>query len=181
MLHNTFAGPKGRDGQPIRKLIDYFCCTSPHFQTELRPNKRVQANNKDLDTVNENNVPGTKRLTGEDSWTKIKPVQLDPKLLRAIKENQGTNDSKENKKAQELHEVKQLNPAVFIGMDVLKVCLHLCHQFPPSFPQRRPVITDKNPHVEGLQDSHKCIYMPSTMDKNQYLPSYLSQNVLFMV
>lgn len=141
----------------------------------------MQANNKDLDTVNENNVPGTKRLTGEDSWTKIKPVQLDPKLLRAIKENQGTNDSKENKKAQELHEVKQLNPAVFIGMDVLKVCLHLCHQFPPSFPQRRPVITDKNPHVEGLQDSHKCIYMPSTMDKNQYLPSYLSQNVLFMV
>ena len=48
-------------------------------------------------------------------------------------------------------------------------------------PQRRPVITDKNPHVEGLQDSHKCIYLPSSMDKNQYLPSYLSQNVLFMV
>ena len=47
--------------------------------------------------------------------------------------------------------------------------------------QRRPVITDKNPHVEGLQDSHKCIYLPSSMDKNQYLPSYLSQNVLFMV
>ena len=43
------------------------------------------------------------------------------------------------------------------------------------------MITDKNPHVEGLQDSHKCIYLPSSMDKNQYLPSYLSQNVLFMV
>ena len=51
----------------------------------------------------------------------------------------------------------------------------------PLFPcKRRPVITDKNPHVEGLQDTHKCIYLPSSMDKNQYLPSYLSQNVLFM-
>ena len=59
-----------------------------------------------------------------------------------------------------------LNPNVFIGMDVLK---------------RRPVITDKNPHVEGLQDVHKCIYLPSSMDKNQYLPNYLNQNILFMV
>ena len=62
--------------------------------------------------------------------------------------------------------VKMLNPNVFIGMDVLK---------------RRPVITDKNPHVEGLQDVHKCIYLPSSMDKNQYLPNYLNQNILFMV
>ena len=59
-----------------------------------------------------------------------------------------------------------LNPNVFIGMDVLK---------------RRPVITDRNPHVEGLQDVHKCIYLPSSMDKNQYLPNYLNQNILFMV
>ena len=64
------------------------------------------------------------------------------------------------------HKVKMLNPNVFIGMDVLK---------------RRPVITDKNPHVEGLQDVHKCIYLPSSMDKNQYLPNYLNQNILFMV
>ena len=64
------------------------------------------------------------------------------------------------------HQVKMLNPNVFIGMDVLK---------------RRPVITDKNPHVEGLQDVHKCIYLPSSMDKNQYLPNYLNQNILFMV
>ena len=63
-------------------------------------------------------------------------------------------------------QVKMLNPNVFIGMDVLK---------------RRPVITDKNPHVEGLQDVHKCIYLPSSMDKNQYLPNYLNQNILFMV
>ena len=47
--------------------------------------------------------------------------------------------------------------------------------------KRRPVITDRNPHVEGLQDVHKCIYLPSSMDKNQYLPNYLNQNILFMV
>ena len=34
---------------------------------------------------------------------------------------------------------------------------------------------------QGLQDVHKCIYLPSSMDKNQYLPSYLNQNILFMV
>ena len=28
---------------------------------------------------------------------------------------------------------------------------------------------------------HKCIYLPSSMDKNQYLPNYLNQNILFMV
>ena len=33
----------------------------------------------------------------------------------------------------------------------------------------------------GLQDAHKCIYLPSSMEKNQYLPSYLSQNVIFIV
>ena len=64
------------------------------------------------------------------------------------------------------YQVKMVNPNVFIGMDVVK---------------RRPVLTDKNPHVEGLQDVHKCIYLPSSMDKNQYLPNYLNQNILFMV
>ena len=39
-------------------------------------------------------------------------------------------------KPMELHEVRMVNPNVFIGMDVVK---------------RRPIITDKNPHVEGLQ------------------------------
>ena len=66
----------------------------------------------------------------------------------------------------ELHEVKMANPNVFIGLDVVK---------------RRPVLTDRNPHVEGLLDVHKCIYLPSSMDKNQYLPQYLNQNITFMV
>ena len=32
-------------------------------------------------------MPGTKRLTGEESWTKIKACQLDAKSSRALKEN----------------------------------------------------------------------------------------------
>ena len=87
----------------------------------MRPNKRVQPNNQKLDSseLNENNIPGTKRMTGEESWTKIKPVKLDPKLARAMKDNLGA-DVKEHK-ATELHEVRQINPSVFIGMDVVKV------------------------------------------------------------
>ena len=116
-----FPGPRGSDGQPIRKLIEYFSSSSPHFQIEMRPNKRVQPNNQKLDSseLNENNIPGTKRMTGEESWTKIKPVKLDPKLARAMKDNLGA-DVKEHK-ATELHEVRQINPSVFIGMDVVKV------------------------------------------------------------
>ena len=87
---------------------------------------------------------------------------MDTKSSRALKENLNV----EKGKSMELHEVKMVNPNVFIGMDVVK---------------RRPVLTDKNPHVEGLQDVHKCIYLPSSMDKNQYLPQYLNQNILFMV
>ena len=88
----------------------------------MRPNKRVQPNNQKLDSseLNENNIPGTKRLTGEESWTKIKAVKLDTKLARAMKDNLGA-DVKEHK-ATELHEVRQINPSVFIGMDVVKVC-----------------------------------------------------------
>ena len=120
------SGPRGADGQPIRKLIEYFSSSSPHFQIEMRPNKRVQPNNQKLDSaeLNENNIPATKRLTGEESWTKIKPVKLDPKLARAMKDNLGA-DSKEQKQT-ELHEVRQINPSVFIGMDVVKVINLTC-------------------------------------------------------
>ena len=121
LIIRHFEGPRGADGQPIRKLIEYFSSSSPHFQIEMRPNKRVQPNNQKLDSseLNENNIPGTKRLTGEESWTKIKAVKLDPKLARAMKDNLGA-DVKEHK-ATELHEVRQINPSVFIGMDVVKV------------------------------------------------------------
>ena len=83
--------------------------------------EKIKANMTEL---NENNIPGTKRLTGEESWTKIKPVKLDPKLARAMKDNLGA-DSKEHKQT-ELHEVRQINPSVFIGMDVVKVINLTC-------------------------------------------------------
>ena len=62
-------------------------------------------------------APGTKRVTGEESWTKVKPCNLDNRSLRAIRENLDVK----NEKPPELHEVKSVNPNVFIGMDVVKV------------------------------------------------------------
>ena len=46
-------------------------------------------------------VPGTKRVTGEESWTKVKPCQLDPRSMRAMKENLDVDKNK----SPELHEV----------------------------------------------------------------------------
>ena len=37
------------------------------------------------------------------------------------------------------------------------------------------VVTDRNPHLEGLLDIHRCIYLPSSFEKNQTLPGYLTQ------
>ena len=53
----------------------------------------------------------------------------------------------------ELHEVKMVNPNVFMGMDVVKrFLLFLQEQINPSTSQhnlsRRPVLTDRNPHIE---------------------------------
>ena len=94
----------------------------------MRPNKRVQPTDKNLSESTENNAPGSKRITGEESWTKIKPVQMDARMAKAMKENQGA-DSRDEKKT-ELNEVKMLNPSVFIGMDVVKVMLFF--SFPPE-------------------------------------------------
>ena len=47
------------------------------------------------------NVPGTKRITGEESWTKIKTCQLDQRSMRAMKENLDVDKNK----SPELHEV----------------------------------------------------------------------------
>ena len=46
-------------------------------------------------------LPGTKRLTGEESWTKLAKCQLDAKSSRALKENLDV----EKGKPMELHEV----------------------------------------------------------------------------
>lgn len=41
------------------------------------------------------NVPGTKRVTGEEGWTKIKACQLDAKSSRALKENLNVEKGRE--------------------------------------------------------------------------------------
>ena len=48
----------------------------------------------------------------------------------------------------------------FIGMDIIK---------------KKPIVTDRNPYLEGLIDMHQCIYLPSAHEKNQNLPDYLTQ------
>jgi len=63
--------------------------------------------------------------------------------------------------------VKAAVPALFIGMEASR---------------RRPVITDKNPHVEGLQDVHRCVYLPSATEKFHQMSGLApsAQNVLFL-
>ena len=46
-------------------------------------------------------MPGTKRQTGEESWTKLSKCQLDAKSSRALKDNLDVDKGK----AMELHEV----------------------------------------------------------------------------
>ena len=57
----------------------------------------------------------------------------------------------------ELHEVKMVNPNVFMGMDVVKRWIFIFIKNNNSFNEsnklsqnnfRRPVLTDKNPHIE---------------------------------
>ena len=50
-------------------------------------------------------MPGTKRVTGEESWTKVKACQLDQKSMRAMKENLDVDKNK----SPELHEVDNNN------------------------------------------------------------------------
>ena len=53
------------------------------------------------DSAEGENVPGTKRQTGEESWTKLSKCQLDAKSSIALKDNLDV----EKGKAMELHEV----------------------------------------------------------------------------
>ena len=54
-----------------------------------------------VDIADGENVPGTKRQTGEESWTKLSKCQLDAKSSIALKDNLDVEKSK----AMELHEV----------------------------------------------------------------------------
>ena len=44
-------GPKGPDGKPLTKIIDYFSSKDPHYVVEIRPAKRSQG--KEIGLINE--------------------------------------------------------------------------------------------------------------------------------
>ena len=41
--------------------------------------------------------------------------------------------------------------------------------------KHKPVVTDRNPNLEGLVDIHQCVYLPSAYEKQQSLPDNLPQ------
>ena len=71
-------------------------------------------------------MPGTKRLTGEESWTKISKCQLDAKSSRALKENLDVDKGK----PMELHEVSlglhmdKVGQPLFLDQNVESKCIH---------------------------------------------------------
>ena len=69
-------------------------------------------------------MPGTKRVTGEESWTKVKACQLDQKSMRAMKENLDVDKNK----SPELHEVynneKTTKNFIFSGEVCQPKCIH---------------------------------------------------------
>ena len=56
---------------------------------------KLQYRNLIPDGSDVENVPGTKRVTGEEGWTKIKACQLDAKSSRALKENLNVEKGRE--------------------------------------------------------------------------------------
>ena len=69
------------------------------------------------------NVPGTKRVTGEEGWTKIKACQLDAKSSRALKENLNVEKGRE--------------PMLILFYKVAKTCKNLTRKF-RLFSQTKP-------------------------------------------
>ena len=57
-----------------------------------------------------------------------------------------------SKKPPDLFQVSMSGSTFYIGMDLTK---------------NKPVITDRNPNLEGLVDIHRCIYLPSAYEKNK--------------
>ena len=57
-----------------------------------------------------------------------------------------------SKKLPDLFQVSMSGSTFYIGMDLTK---------------NKPVITDRNPNLEGLVDIHRCIYLPSAYEKNK--------------
>jgi hypothetical protein len=80
-------------------------------------------------------------------------------MLRSLQENP---DVAVDRRPPDLYKVT-IESTFFIGMDVIR---------------SKPVVTDRNPNLEGLVDIHRCIYLPSAHEKNQSLPEYLAQVII---
>jgi hypothetical protein len=164
-----------KERHKLPQLLEYLLSPDLSFSSEYRPSRRAgkaakpPAGEKDQHggsasgtALASEPVVGSVRAGPEDGWTTIRRIEVNERTLRAVKQNLDLK-----REAQpDIFQVKAAVPALFIGMDAGR---------------RRPVLTDKNPHVEGLQDIHRCVYLPSAAEKSHQLSSSAgSQNVLFL-
>jgi hypothetical protein len=165
---------KESHARQLPKLLDYFLSPDLTFVTESRPGKRPIKSTasridgpKDAINVEEHEAPPMireGRPPPEDAWTSLRRIEVNERMLRSVKQNL---DLKKDAQP-DIFQVKAAVPALFIGMEA---------------GGKRPVITDKNPHVEGLQDIHRCVYLPSAAEKAYQLSAtwaMTSQLVLFI-
>ena len=89
---------------------------------------------------------------GNDYYQTLKnTVLLGPKDINEILQHHYMPNDK-SKKPPDLFQVSMSGSTFYIGMDLTK---------------NKPVITDRNPNLEGLVDIHRCIYLPSAYEKNK--------------
>ena len=68
------------------------------------------------------------------------------------------------KRPPDLYHVSMSGSTFYIGMDLTK---------------NKPVITDRNPNLEGLVDIHRCIYLPSAYEKNKTVLENAAQVTMY--
>lgn len=90
-------------------------------------------------------------------------LQLDARELHDLHSHP---DIRKARKAPEIYNIS-LQSTFFIGMDTTK---------------HKPVVTDRNPNLEGLVDIHQCVYLPSAYEKQSFnLPDNLPQVRIFYI
>ena len=124
------------------------------------------------------------RLWPDDLWTGFKKVLVRNAILfltdfalkkkfifffkldaRELHDLHSHPDIRKARKAPEIYNIS-LQSTFFIGMDTTK---------------HKPVVTDRNPNLEGLVDIHQCVYLPSAYEKQQSLPDNLPQVTAYFV
>ncbi len=163
--------------QPL-KLLDYFLAADLSFATESRPSRRAGKAAAAAPPAKHDSGPDAKKeivgpdggLSGtesipttaagsgrpcpEDGWTTVRRVDVNERTLRSVKQNL---DLKRDTQP-DIFQVKAAVPALFIGME--------------AGGRRRPVLTDKNPHVEaGLKRNLCLVYYHEIVKQISELPS----------